>query len=64
MQQIRIVHWGLGAMGSGIAKLVNEKSGLISVGALDRDARKLGRDLGEVIGLGRPLGVAVGGSSQ
>ncbi len=59
MQEIRIVHWGLGAMGSGIAKLVNQKPGLKSTGAFDRDPAKLGRDLGEVIGLGRPLGAAV-----
>jgi 2,4-diaminopentanoate dehydrogenase len=64
MQQIRIVHWGLGAMGSGIAKLANEKSGLSSVGAFDRDVRKLGRDLGEVLGLSRTLGVTIGESPQ
>lgn len=59
MDGIKTVHWGLGAMGSGIAKLINEKTGLSSIGAFDRDPLKLGQDLGGVIGLGRKLGTLV-----
>ena len=59
MQSLKIVHWGLGAMGSGIAKLVNSKTGLESIAAFDRDPGKLGRDLGEIIGTEEKLGVNV-----
>ncbi len=59
MDAIRVVHWGLGAMGSGIARLVNEKSGVASVGAFDRDPGKLGRDLADVLNLSKRLGTFV-----
>lgn len=59
MQDIKVAHWGLGAMGSGIAKLANQKNGLKTVGAFDSDPSKAGRDIGDVIGLGRELSVAV-----
>ena len=64
MKTIKIIHWGLGAMGSGMARLLNSKTGLESVGALDRDPAKVGRDLGEVINLGRNLGVPVSDANK
>ncbi|MDA8442229.1 MAG: 2,4-diaminopentanoate dehydrogenase [Peptococcaceae bacterium] len=51
MREITLVNWGLGAMGSGIAKLVSRKRGLVSVGAFDSDPGKWGRNLSEVLGL-------------
>jgi 2,4-diaminopentanoate dehydrogenase len=59
MQAFKIAHWGLGAMGCGIAKLVNSKTGLESIAAFDRDPAKIGRDLGDVIGLEKKLGIEV-----
>jgi len=59
MDTIKVVHWGLGAMGSGIAKLVSSKTGLESIRAFDQDPNKHGRDLGDVSGIGRSLGVSV-----
>jgi len=56
---IRLVHWGLGAMGAGMVRLVQEKQGLRSVGAVARTPSKHGRDLGEVAGLKTRLGVSV-----
>ena len=58
-QPIRAVQWGLGAMGSGIARLVLTKPGLELVGAISRRAELAGRDLGDVLGVGRHLGVSV-----
>ncbi|MCL5047053.1 MAG: 2,4-diaminopentanoate dehydrogenase [Actinobacteria bacterium] len=58
-QPIRVVHWGLGAMGGGMARLALEKPGLRVVGTIDSDPRKAGRDLGEVLNLGRSTGVVV-----
>jgi len=52
---IRIVHYGLGAIGSAIARLTTAQRGLQVVGGIERDPAKIGRDLGEVIGLDHPL---------
>ena len=59
MKKIRVALWGLGAMGSGMARLVLEKAGLDLVGGIDMRADYLGKDLGDVLGAGRTLGVAV-----
>lgn len=59
MENVRVAHWGLGAMGGGIARLVASKKGLESVAAVDINPAKIGRDLGAVIGLDRQLNVAV-----
>lgn len=56
---INVVHWGLGAMGGGIARLVQTRPGLISHGAIDADPGKAGLDLGEAAVMGRRLGVPV-----
>ncbi len=48
---IKIILWGLGAMGSGIARLLLKKKGVRIVAAFDRDPTKAGKDLGELLGL-------------
>jgi hypothetical protein len=53
---IKAVLWGLGAMGSGIALLLEEK-GVEIVGAIDV-APKVGKDLGDILGSGK-IGVTV-----
>jgi 4-hydroxy-tetrahydrodipicolinate reductase len=59
MKQIRVLQWGLGAMGSGMAKLMLEKSGLKIVAAVDGRPDYVGKDLGEVLGVGKKLAVRV-----
>jgi len=59
MKKFRVVQWGLGAMGSGMARLVLEKDGLELVGGIDMRADYVGKDLGEVLGASRKLGVVV-----
>lgn len=49
MEPIRIMVWGLGAMGGGIARLAAAKENLRVVAGVDRDPAKIGRDLGEVL---------------
>lgn len=49
MNDIKVVSWGLGAMGAGIAKLVNSKKDMKMVGAIDKDSAKVGKDLGKII---------------
>ncbi|MEJ2209066.1 MAG: dihydrodipicolinate reductase [Anaerolineae bacterium] len=56
---IRIIQYGLGPIGSGIARHVVERPGLDLVGGVDVDPAKAGRDVGDVIGLGRDLGLPV-----
>ena len=55
---IRVLQWGLGAMGGGMVRLMLEKPGLEVVAAVGRP-RHVGKDLGEVIGLGKNLGIIV-----
>lgn len=43
-----MIHWGLGAMGGGMAELVAKKEGILSVGAIDLDPNKVGKGLGEI----------------
>src|SRR5262249_12891888 len=59
LRPIRIVHYGLGAIGSAIARLTAAQRGLEIVGGIDRDPAKAGRDLGDVMGAGRQLGLIV-----
>jgi 2,4-diaminopentanoate dehydrogenase len=56
---IRVVHFGLGAIGSSIARLTTAQRGIQVVGAIERDPAKIGQDLGEVIGLDHPIGAPV-----
>lgn len=59
MEPIRILQWGLGAMGGGMARLILEKQGLKLVAAVDGRPDYVGKDLGEVLGVGKKLGVTV-----
>lgn len=49
--KIKVVVWGLGLMGSGIAKMVLSKKGFTIVGAIDMDPNKVGKKLYEVLGV-------------
>ena len=59
VQDVRVVHYGLGTLGTSIARVVAARDGLTSVAAFDSAAALDGRDLGEVAGLGRTLDVTV-----
>lgn len=55
--KIRFVHIGLGPMGGNVCKLALAKQGVELVGAVERI--NLGKDVGEVIGLDKKVGVAL-----
>jgi 4-hydroxy-tetrahydrodipicolinate reductase len=57
--KIRVVQYGLGPIGSAMVRHVLERQGLELVGGVDVDPLKVGKDVGEVIGLGRSLGLPV-----
>ena len=59
MPNIRMMHFGLGPIGAAIVKQVATRPGFKIVGAIDIDPAKMGRDLGDVVGLPRRLGVKV-----
>src|SRR5262245_31307567 len=59
MPNIRVLHFGLGPIGAAIVKQVAERPGFKIVGAVDIDPAKAGRDLGDVVGVPRRLGVKV-----
>jgi 4-hydroxy-tetrahydrodipicolinate reductase len=57
------MHFGLGPIGAAIAKQVATRSGFKIVGAIDIDPAKIGRDLGDIVGLPRRIGVKVSGDA-
>jgi len=59
MEKIRVVLYGLGAIGSSVAKFLLKKEGIEIVGAIDIAEDKVGKDLGEVLQTGKHVGVIV-----
>lgn len=56
---IRVLHVGLGPIGAAVVRQVVDRPGFSAVGAVDIDPQKVGRDLGDVVGVGRKLRVKV-----
>jgi len=54
-----VVHFGLGPIGAAVAKEIAARAGFRIVGGIDTDPAKVGRDLGDVVGLPRRLGMKV-----
>ena len=63
MPNIKVLHFGLGPIGAAIVKQIAARPGFKSVGAIDIDPVKAGRDLGDVVDLPRRLGVKVSGDA-
>ena len=59
MPNIRVMHFGLGPVGAAIAKQIAARPGFKIVGGIDIDPTKVGRDLGDVVGLSRRIGIKV-----
>jgi 4-hydroxy-tetrahydrodipicolinate reductase len=57
--QVSVAQYGIGPIGAEIARLLLSKPWVKLVSAVDIDPAKIGRDVGEVIGLGREVGVKV-----
>lgn len=58
-QPPRVILLGLGPIGARIGGLIHSRKAATIVGAIDIDPAKVGRDVGEILGLGQPLGVTV-----
>ena len=59
MPSIRVIHFGLGPIGAATVKQIAGRPGFKIVGGIDIDPAKVGRDLGDVVGLVKRLGVKV-----
>ncbi len=59
MPNIKVMHFGLGPIGAAIVKQVAARPGFKIVGSIDIDPAKVGRDLGDVVGLPKRLNVKV-----
>src|SRR4051812_28849684 len=58
---IRVLHVGLGPIGAAVARQLVSRPGFRTVAAVDVDPNKIGRDVGEVAELERPIRVKVSG---
>jgi len=56
---IRVLHFGLGPIGAAVVRQIAERRGFRIVGGVDIDPAKVGRDLGQVAEVGRPLRIKV-----
>jgi len=56
---IRVMHFGLGPIGAAIVKQIAARPGFKIVGGIDIDSAKIGRDVGDVVGLSKRIGVKV-----
>ncbi|MGB9713354.1 MAG: hypothetical protein ACPLZC_00075 [Candidatus Bathyarchaeales archaeon] len=59
MRKARVVLYGVGAVGSLIAKFLLEKEWIEIVGAVDSAKDKVGKDLGVVLGINKTLGISI-----
>jgi len=59
MKKVKAALYGVGAVGGMIAKFLLEKEGIEIVSAIDIAEDKVGKDLGDVLNLGRELGIKV-----
>src|SRR4029079_3584803 len=59
MPNIRVMHFGLGPIGAAIVKQVAVRPGFKIGGAIHIDPTKVGRDLCDVVGLPKRIGVKV-----
>ena len=62
MNKVKVILYGVGEVGSRIARHLLEKEGIEIVGAIDMAKDKVDKDLGEVLGSGKRLGVQISGN--
>ena len=63
-EPIRVALYGVGEIGGHIGRFLVNKPGVEVVAAVDSDPSKAGRDLGEVLAVGRSLGVTVAADAE
>jgi hypothetical protein len=61
---IKVLHYGLGPIGASIVRQVATRRGFKIVGAVDIDPAKAGRDLADIAGVGRKLGIKISSDAR
>ena len=56
-KKIRVAQFGIGVIGRGVTRALVKKEGMEIVGAID--ISNVGRDLGDIAGVGKKLGVTI-----
>lgn len=59
MRNVRVVIWGFGAMGSGMARMILKKRGIEIVGVCDMHPDRVGREIHELLGIGQTANAPV-----
>ncbi|HUU62341.1 MAG TPA: dihydrodipicolinate reductase [Dehalococcoidia bacterium] len=59
MSKVKVVQYGCGPIGCSVARLASQRPDTEIVGAIDIDKSLVGRDLGEIAGLNKKLGVSI-----
>lgn len=57
--KIRTIHYGIGAIGAEVVRAVLNSPEIEIVGAIDANASKAGKDLGDAAGVGHTVGITV-----
>jgi 4-hydroxy-tetrahydrodipicolinate reductase len=64
VEKVKVLAYGVGVVGGYITKYLLEKEGVEVVGAVDNAKDKVDKDLGEVLGMKKRLGVTISGSTD
>jgi len=59
LARIRTIHYGIGAVGAKLLRLVVDRPDIEVVGVIDPQSERVGRDAGEATGINRSLGINV-----
>lgn len=59
VERTRVVLYGCGPVGCGVIRYASQRTDIEVIGAVDTDKSLIGRDLGEVAGINRRLGVNI-----
>src|SRR5207247_4797848 len=58
-EKIRVIHYGVGAIGAEVVRALLNNPEFEIVGAIDASAAKAGKDPGDAAGIGHTLGIPV-----
>ena len=64
MSKTRVVVYGLGPIGAKMVNFLHERGAFEIAGGVDIASDKVGKDLGEIGGLGKKTGVVVGSNGR
>ncbi len=63
-QPLKVVQFGMGAIGQGVVRYLLHRKEVVLVGAIDHSPLLIGRDIGDILGLQKPTGIKVGADAD